>query len=608
MSTYGDVEPTRRLGHYSLALSPDGSHVAYADDALGQFNVVVQPVIGGKPRRLTTFTDSAVKKILWHPDGETLIFLADTKGRENTQLFRIDADGGEAESLTDSPAATFEIDTPCNPFSPDGRQLVYGGNDRCPSDQDLLVRDLSTGEVRRIYAGGGHVWNGHWSPDGKWLTAGDLRVPYGDHVVYLIAIDTGEAKQLTSPDLVGTYWLGAWLPDGSGFLVRSNAGREFQGLAVMDSETGILSWLDTPDWDVEEAALSRNGQVLVWTVNVDGATQLRARNMITGKNLDVPMLPMGEGWALNVSADGQRVALLFSTPTRPWNVVTADLTTGELHWVTDIGPAGVDSAELTEPTLIRYPTTDGSTVPAYLYRPAGPGPTAVVVAIHGGPSAQERPEYAAEGMYQFLLSRGIAVLAPNVRGSRGYGRSYQTIQNRDWGGIDLRDFADAARYLRSRDWVDPTRMGLFGRSYGGFAVLSCLSRLSEFDWAAGVSWCGPSNLITLAKSAPPTWRSKVAVQIGDYEADAEFLASRSPVTYADKIKAPLFVLQGANDRKVPQHESDQIVERLRLRGVEVRYDVYPDEGHGFSKRANETKARSDAAEFLLSHLLREAAP
>jgi dipeptidyl aminopeptidase/acylaminoacyl peptidase len=433
------------------------------------------------------------------------------------------------------------------------------------------------------------------------LTVDDLRAPHSDHVIYLVPSTGGPARRLTPQDVTATYWLGSWLADGSGFLVRSNAGREFQGLAVMDAISGQLSWLDTPDWDVEEARLSADGRILVWTVNIEGGSQLRARDLTTGRELAVPSLPMGQAWGLNMSRDGSRIAMLFTTPTKPCSVVSADLNSKNLSWVAEIR-ADADPMTLCEPDLIRYTARDGTDIPAYLYRPKGKGPHPFVMSIHGGPAAQERPEYGGEGLYQYLLSKGVGVFAPNIRGSRGYGLSYQTVLDRDWGGIDLRDLADSAAYLQEQDWVDPTRIGLFGRSYGGFAVLSCLARLPEFGWAAGVSWCGPSNLITLAKAAPPTWRSRVAVQIGDYETDAEFLKERSPVTYADQIRAPLFVLQGANDRRVPQHESDQIVERLRARGLEVRYDVYPDEGHGFSKRENETRARSDAAEFLLRQL------
>jgi dipeptidyl aminopeptidase/acylaminoacyl peptidase len=215
---------------------------------------------------------------------------------------------------------------------------------------------------------------------------------------------------------------------------------------------------------------------------------------------------------------------------------------------------------------------------------------------------QERPNYSNDGLFQFLATHGVAVLAPNVRGSRGYGLAYQTAVHRDWGGVDLADVDAAVRYLKEQPWVDPDRIGLIGRSYGGFLVLSGVSRLPEHHWAAAVAWCGPSNLLTFSRAQPPSWRTQVAILIGDPDTDAEFLLERSPMTYTDQIRAPLFIIQGANDMRVPRQESDQIVQHLRARGVEVRYDVYPDEGHQFGKRSNQTKARSDAADFLIQHL------
>jgi dipeptidyl aminopeptidase/acylaminoacyl peptidase len=226
----------------------------------------------------------------------------------------------------------------------------------------------------------------------------------------------------------------------------------------------------------------------------------------------------------------------------------------------------------------------------------------VVLAIHGGPEAQELPVYIYSGLYQYWASRGIGVLAPNVRGSTGYGKGYQRLIHRDWGGDELKDFDAAARYLRSLNWVDAARLGVFGRSFGGFATLSCIGRLPEY-WAAAVDIVGPSNLLTFAKSVPPTWRRTMAQWVGDPETEADFLLSRSPISYVDQIRAPLFVIQGAHDPRVVQEESDQIVELLRQRGIDVRYDVYADEGHGFTKRANELKSLGDAATFMEQHLL-----
>jgi dipeptidyl aminopeptidase/acylaminoacyl peptidase len=306
---------------------------------------------------------------------------------------------------------------------------------------------------------------------------------------------------------------------------------------------------------------------------------------------------------MSLSADGTTVALLLALPTRPTNLVCVDLDAGEVAWRTEIAPVAADPASMVEPDLVSYPTHDGRTIPAFLYRPHGPGPFPAVLSVHGGPQAQERPSYAYSGLYQYLLARGIAVLAPNVRGSTGYGTSFEKLILHDWGGAELGDLERARAYLSSLEWVDADRIAVFGGSFGGFAVLSCLSRLPEL-WAAGVDIVGPSNLVTLTRSAPPTWHRMVAELIGDPDTERDFLLSRSPITHADNITAPLYVIQGAKDPRVNQAESDQIVHRLRDRGVQVRYDVYADEGHGFVRRANEEKALSDSAEFLIHHLAR----
>ena len=586
-----------------MALSPDGSQVAYVDDVGGQFNISVQALGGGPVRRLTSYVDSAVRRVVWHASGRSLIFQMDAGGTEKIQLFEVGVDGGEPRALTDVPTASFTL-AHGKPVSPDGRRLAYSGNDRTRAAQDVLIKDLDSGTVERVFDAGGRMYAGHWSPDGTLLTAVDWRENNSDHIVHLIPTDGGKPIRLTPDDgEPATCGLGPWLPDGSGFLVASDAGREFTGLAVLDATTGELTWLDTPDWDVERVALSADGKTLIWTVNVDGASQLRGRDLSSRAALELPELPSGVVREHAVTPDGRYVVFGFATARNPWNVVVLDLSTGALRQLTDNRPAVADPAGLVEPEVVRFTTDDGLEIPAYLYRPRGAtGQVGVLLAVHGGPAAQELPDYCYDGFYQALAASGIAVLAPNVRGSTGYGKTYMRRNFRDWGGGDLTDCVAAVRWLRAQPWVDPDRIGVYGGSYGGFVVLSCLSRLADLKWAAGVDFCGPSNLVTFTRAQPPTWRHKVAVMIGDPDTDEEFLRSRSPVTYADEIRAPLFVIQGANDPRVPQPESDQIVETLRARGVPVRYDVYADEGHGFSKRENLLRMRTDVVDFLREHL------
>jgi dipeptidyl aminopeptidase/acylaminoacyl peptidase len=609
MTTYRDYRPDRRF-QQTVAVSPDGASVAYSDNLSGQYNLVVTLSAGGPERRLTDYADKSVRDVRWTPDGASLIFAADANGDEFFQVYRIAAGGGDPEQFTDRPDVQYVL----GDVSPDGRLFAYAGNDRELRDQDILVRDLGSGDVRRPYADGGAAFPGAWSPDGSRLL-GTRFLGQTETEIYLLDPDGKPAEKLMPAGGEDPVYAvpGPWLPDGSGFLVRTDRGRDFVGLARFDLATRALTWLVTPDWDVEDAHLSHDGQVVVYSVNNNGVSQVHATQFgnvhsggATGA-LSTPGMPAGTITALSVDDRGTTAAALIATGSRPTNVVMINLGTGETRWLTDAAPDIATTSGKTgasaglEPTLVHYPTFDGKLIPAWLYRPTGDGPFAVVISIHGGPEAQERPSYNYGGLYQYLVANRIAVLAPNVRGSNGYGRAYQRLVLRDWGGDDLRDFEAAAQYLRDQDWADPARIGVFGGSYGGFATLSCLSRLPGY-FACGVDVVGPSNLVTLGKSAPPTWHEMIATTIGDPDTEADFLLSRSPITYADQIVAPLFVIQGANDPRVHQAESDGIVEALRNRGVDVKYDVYSDEGHGFTRKENEAKAMGDSADFLIRHL------
>jgi dipeptidyl aminopeptidase/acylaminoacyl peptidase len=220
---------------------------------------------------------------------------------------------------------------------------------------------------------------------------------------------------------------------------------------------------------------------------------------------------------------------------------------------------------------------------------------AAVLSVHGGPESQSRPLYWP--LYQYLLSRGIAVLDPNIRGSTGYGKTYQRLIRRDWGGAELEDLRSARDWLSRQGWVDDDRVGVFGGSFGGFAVLSCVTRLPD-RWAAAVDIFGPSNLVTFARAVPPTWKRLMAKWVGDPDDDRDLLLERSPITYVDAVRTPLLVIQGATDPRVVKGESDQMVDRLRELGRDVEYVVFEDEGHGFTRRRNEVKALGLAAEFL----------
>lgn len=389
------------------------------------------------------------------------------------------------------------------------------------------------------------------------------------------------------------FWPGPWKNDNSGFYFATNTGREYNGVAFYNLETRTWDWVYTPEADVEHVVLSENGHTLLYNLNVAGGSQLRRDEG------NLPELPLGVVSDLNLNSDGDKAVLLFSKPQEAVNLYELDVATGELQALEQSMIGGIDLDDLQKPDLVHFESFDGRDIPAWLYKPKNASEKCpVVVSIHGGPESQERPGYAYTGLYQYLLECGVGVLAPNIRGSTGYGVSYQKLIHRDWGGDELKDIEHAAKYLQSLDWVDEGRLAVFGGSFGGFAVLSAVTRLPEY-WVAGVDIVGPANLVTFAKAVPPHWRAMMKTWVGDPEEDAGFLMERSPITYVENVKVPLLVIQGANDPRVVKAESDQMVERMREKGLEVEYYVDERSGHGPTNREERNKWMRMSAEFLL---------
>ncbi|TMK69440.1 MAG: S9 family peptidase [Actinobacteria bacterium] len=588
-----------------LAFAPDGGHVYFVNNMSGQFNLWRTAAGDGWPDQLSAFTEDTVRLLGMSPHDGTVVFCADHDGDEYHQIYLLDPETGWPEKVTDAPQVQHYVGG--DAFSPDGSKLAYAANARKPTDMEVWIRDLDSGETRSVFGEGKYSFPGAWSPDGSRLVALDFR-HNSDATLHLIDLDTGEAPEVTPHEDDALYLPGPWAVDGSGFYFVGDEGREFRGIAFYDLGAGTWDWVETPDGDVEDIALSRDGRVLAWLLNEDGWDVLKLRDLETGRELPDPALPRGARPHLTgfqppiaVSADGARAALVLASPRRPPEVYVVETESGESRPVTESRIGGLREDDLTDVELISYPTFDDRQVPAWLYRPQTNGEKVpVVLAIHGGPEAQERPVY--NPLYQYLVSRGIGVLATNIRGSTGYGKSYQRLIQRDWGGGDLKDWDHAVKWLHAQDWVDPERIGVWGGSYGGFAVLTCVTRLPDY-WAAAVDIFGPSNLITFAKAVPPTWRRMMKRFVGDPEEDADMLLERSPLTYIDNVTTPLLVIQGAKDPRVVQPESDQLVEKLRSLGRDVEYIVFDDEGHGFTKRQNELKAFRASAEWLERYLL-----
>ena len=587
-----------------LGFTADGAHLLFAGNISGQFNLWRVPVEGGWPDQLTSFTDETVRGVGVSPTDGRIVLCADHDGDEFHQLYLLDSDHGWPDKLTDEPEVQHYVGGAA--WSPDGAKFAYAANARNPSDMEVWIRDAASGETRAVFGEGMFSFPGRFSPDGSKLLALDFR-NNSDASIHLVDLETLETRELTPHDDEAMFVPGPWAVDGSGFYMITDAGSEFRGLAFYDLASDLYEWVEEPTQDVDDVTASTDGRVLAWLVNDNGYDRLRLRDLETGRDLPEPDLPAGARPHLTgaepplaLSADGTHAALILSTPRRPPEAWIVETAIGKVTPVTDSRMGGLYEDDLVDVELVSYPTFDGRKIPAWLYRPDTEGRVPVVLSIHGGPEAQERPVY--QPLYQYLLSRGIAVLATNIRGSTGYGKSYQRLVQRDWGGGDMQDWEHAVKWLREQDWVEPEKIGVYGGSYGGFAVLTCVTRLPQY-WATAVDIFGPSNLVTFAKAVPPTWKRFIARFVGDPETEADFLMERSPITYVENVQTPLLVIQGATDPRVVKGESDQLVEKLESLGREVEYVVFDDEGHGFTKRSNELKAYSLAAGWLEKHLL-----
>jgi len=589
---------SRRLAGVA-EFTPDGSTVLFVSNISGQFNLWSVAIDGGWPEQLTSFTENTVRAVAVRPDG-TILFSADRDGDEFHQLYRIPAGGGWPEQLTDleqvqhmlSPAA----------WSPDGTSFCFSANARRPTDSEVFVRDDGAPEARYLWGEGRYTFAASYSPDGSRILAVDFR-SNTDTSLYVVDVATGDAVEVTPHEGDVKFLPGPWAADDSGFYVLTDEGREFTGLAFHDLATNARMWIEAPELDVDELTGSADGRVIAWIENVDGWSRVRLRDLVSGADLPDATLPQGTisplGSGVSLSRDGARLALAWEQPGRPAEVFVVETATGEARPVTESRLSGLRRLNLRDPELIAYPSFDGREIPAWLYRPEGDGRAPFVVAIHGGPEAQERPIYRP--VYQYLLSRGVGVLATNIRGSTGYGKTYQKLIHHDWGGGDLEDWRHAAEWLRAQEFVDGERLGVYGGSYGGFATLTCVTRLPEY-WAAAVDIVGPGNLLTFVRAVPPQWLRFMAAWVGDPDTEEEFLRERSPITYVDRARAPLLVIQGAKDPRVVKSESDQMVEQLVELGREVEYVVFEDEGHGFTRYTNEVRAHRLTCEWLERHL------
>ena len=588
---------TRRYSCRSaLALSPDARTLAFAGDlGAGTYSAWTLPLGGaGKPSVAQAIDGAAVRTLAWSSSGD-LIGAADRGGTELHQLY-VTRTSEAVDRLSWTEGERVQRLLSWNATSPDGRQVAFSSNGRKRTDMDIVLQDIRTGVERVLVSGAAWHVAGGWSPDGRQLLV--MRVQDNtDQDLFTIDVATGAARHLTPHAGTSSHVPAGWRSDGKPLGI-SDAGRTFLALVAYDRMTGEQEIVDAPNWDVELAASSADGRTQIWSVNADGYSTLRwQHDGRRGGEHDLH----GVCEDLILSADGTVAAFHRVSATESPQLWVLDTATGDARIVFETTRA-VPSGELVEPRLVRIPAADGA-IPAFIYRPKhARGRTPALLHPHGGPEGQSRPGFAHNNSHLLaLIDRGITVVVPNIHGSTGYGKPWQEAIHKDWGGIDLRDLRAIADWMAAQSDLDPERLGVYGGSYGGFATLLCVTRIPE-RWRCAVDLFGVANLVTMIEHAQPNWRRFLKRWIGDLETDRAKLVERSPVTHLDAVRCPLLVIQGTNDTRVPQDESDQVVARLRANGQRVEYLVIADEGHGFTIRANADRAYARIVDFLTEEL------
>jgi dipeptidyl aminopeptidase/acylaminoacyl peptidase len=589
-STYGIERFLQTKSAAGGSFSKDGRWIAFRSNLTGVAQIWKAPVEGGWPEQVTFFEERILGHE-WSPTGEWIAFEMDTGGNERGQIYVVSPDGSVVRDLTRRPDAMNRF----GGWSRDGKQIAFSSNRRKTAFFDVYVCDVATGESRCVLEEDALFGAAGFSPDGKRLLLSRSNASLDDDL-FLLDLVTGAKEHLT-PHEGRAVHAGEWSHDGKSLFVVTNSGREFSALLRLELETKRWTPLAEPQWDVEGVEASPDGRFLAYSTNVEGRSEVTIRSLADGSERKVPFEP-GTAGAGAFSRDGRALALTFSGPRDNGDVWIYDVGTGVLRQATRSPRGGIPRADLASPQFVRYETFDGRRIPALFYRPQDLKPgekVPCVVLFHGGPEGQSRPTFDA--IAQYLVHNGYAVFLPNVRGSTGYGRTFTHLDDVRGREDSVRDGAAGVEWLRQSGVVDPGKIAAYGGSYGGFMVLASLTENPDL-WAAGVDFVGIANFLTFLEKTGAERRANRASEYGDPEVDRDFLVSISPIHKVDRIACPLMVVHGANDRRVPIGEAEQIVQALRDRGRTVEFLRYEDEGHGLTKLKNRLDAYPKVVAFL----------
>jgi dipeptidyl aminopeptidase/acylaminoacyl peptidase len=549
-------------------------------------------------REQLTFFSEPVGGVTAPRGGATdqVIIRRDTGGSEFFQLFLFDLRTGASRMVTDGKSRYGSA-----MWSPDEQSFVYTTTERNGRDWDLHVQTLD-GKITPVLETDGGAWSTEdWSTDGKRLLVGKY-VSINESYLYELDLETRKLTPLLDHDK--TFAIGQAEYDGrGGVYFTSDQGSEYMRLSRLDLSTGDVEVVtgDTP-WNVEAFGLSEDKSKLVYSINEGGVSKLHAWRLPQRRAIRLPDLPQGVLTSVAFTADGKGIGLSINSPLAPSDVYRFEFGSKKLERWTRSEIGGLDRSRFVDAELIEYDTFDGRSIPAFVYRPRTPGPHPVVISIHGGPEGQYRP-YFSTTVQSYVQELDVVYIAPNVRGSSGYGKSYLKLDNGKLREDSVKDIGALLDWIDTQPSLDSNKVAVMGGSYGGYMVLACMVHYGD-RLAAAAESVGISNFVTFLENTQAYRQDLRRAEYGDERDPAmrTFLEEISPLNHVDKMVTPVLISQGANDPRVPASESEQIVSALQAAEVPAWYILAKDEGHGFRKKGNRDYANAVRFEFLKQNL------
>lgn len=583
------------------AVSPDGKTLLLSSNESGVFNAFELDIETGERSAVTNSETNAVFAVSYFPDGKRFLYTFDEGGNELNHLF-VGSQEGDPIDLTPGENLKAQFGGWIN----NGTAFIVVSNERDPKFFDLYKYDATDYSRELIFENNDGFGSMIISRDGSTIAMMKNRTT-ADNDIYIKKLGSDEdAKIITEHEGNISHSLFDFTPDGSKLVFGTDEYGEFTQALSYDVADGSRDVVIADNWDVSFLGYSPSGRYRVHGVNNDASTIVSIYDTKRGKTIKLPKgLPKGDLRNVRFFPGEKKIAFLINASNSPSNIFVADLKKRKFEKLTEALNAEIDPAHLVESNVVRYESYDGLQIPSILYKPLGanaenPAPT--LVFVHGGPGGQSRTSYSA--LIQHLVNHGYGVLAANNRGSSGYGKTFYNMDNKKHGDVDLKDIVEARTYLEGLDWVDGDKIGVMGGSYGGYMTMAALAfHPDAFD--VGVNVFGVTNWVRTLKSIPPWWESfKEALydEMGDPAIDEERHRAISPLFHANNINKPVLVVQGANDPRVLQVESDEMVAAIKSNNVPVEYLLFPDEGHGFLRTENRIAASNAYVSFLNRYL------